>query len=729
MLLTPYKGQPAIVFGASFIFIPTYQARTNLRDGLMFLKSAKEDSVVLVAMPSKPTYSPQPRRGRYLTLLPISGSPNVDQGPLHTFAAASLPMASKEGHGGDMSVRVKMPSCFGSSKHPKKELMWEPALQRGPLWKNVHYVECNPSGKLVKGATGKPLCQELLIHLTGPSGKLEYTPTNRGHPAPLTLAACHAEWDDYLDLTETVTEMAHRLMKEDGQKVVMPPKAGTTPKKKEAAKSVMAPVNKGITWVTSDQFPGDQRPGASSDNPVHLSNATDASASGSRPRKDDDFDDKTKLLGHFSNALREMATSIVDLEDRYFKALHEVIMETERALWDVFRIDAHYVSQVITVMSSWQEAVQTAASHMEGVDTTIYLTHREDARKATQEYVAAVVKAREERDAAHAVEQRARRQALKDDDHGDPVVHLLHVTRQAACAQCEKAVDAFLSSIEKTLQKHMPLHAQGPLISNALSTAFQFQMGVWHMIGEECIRPVRAKHSDWCGLAGIVQAIVETFPKNCALMFPPLPPPPSVASFSSTFRPQSSDDDDDDGNYGAGSSFRRFDSSLSTPAHGDLSGTGKTGRPYTSTPLLHRGVFRLSTDPKEPPSSSLSAAPDNDEERGSQLGDDNLDMGQEADDEGDGKKDPADDETLPDPSELELLQEIINPATHNQPPSVPKSGDKRGPSHLDSGSASSDSSVEDLDAKGACLKKKGPTPTKASVAHPSQWAEEDIDVV
>ena len=53
---------------------------------------------------------------------------------------------------------------------------------------------------------------------------------------PLTLAACHAEWDDYLDLTETVTEMAHRLMKEDGQEVATPPKVGTTPKKKEAAK-------------------------------------------------------------------------------------------------------------------------------------------------------------------------------------------------------------------------------------------------------------------------------------------------------------------------------------------------------------------------------------------------------------------------------------------------------------------------------------------------------------
>ena len=236
-----------------------------------------------------------------------------------------------------------------------------------------------------------------------------------------------------------------------------------------------------------------------------------------------------------------------------------------------------------------------------------------------------------------------------------------------------------------------------------------------------------AKHSDWCGLAGIVQATVKTFPKNCALMFPP-PPPPSVASFSTTFRPQLSDDDDDDAadNYGTSSSFHRFDSSLSAPVRRDLS---RTGHPYTSTPLLHRGAFCLSTDPKEPPSSSLGIAPIDDEECGSQLGDDNLDLGQEADDEGDGEKDPAGKETLPDPSELELLQEIIDPAAHNQLPPAPKSGDKRGPSHLDGGSASSDSSVEDLDTKGVHPKKKGSTPTKVSGSHPSQWMDEDIDVV
>ena len=161
-----HKGQPAIVFGASFIFIPAHQACRSLLDTLSFLKKVKEDYVVLVATPTKPTFLPQPRKGRYLTLVPISGT------------AALLPMASKEGWGGEMPMHVKMPSCFGSSKHPKTELMWEPALQRGPLWKNVHYVECNPSGELVLGNTGKPLCQELLINLTSPSGKLEYTPTD-----------------------------------------------------------------------------------------------------------------------------------------------------------------------------------------------------------------------------------------------------------------------------------------------------------------------------------------------------------------------------------------------------------------------------------------------------------------------------------------------------------------------------------------------------------------------
>ena len=50
------------------------------------------------------------------------------------------------------------------------------------------------------------------------------------------------------------------------------------------------------------------------------------------------------MLSHFGNALSEMAASLMDLEDGYFKALWEMIIQTERALRDVSNIDAHYVS-------------------------------------------------------------------------------------------------------------------------------------------------------------------------------------------------------------------------------------------------------------------------------------------------------------------------------------------------------------------------------------------------
>ena len=393
---------------------------------------------------------------------------------------------------------------------------------QGPVVENTHFIERNASRVMVPGSMGKPLCQELTVNLASPGGKMEYMSTERGCLPPLTLAASPPSWDDYLDLGETVTQMANCLMEEDGQQEKMLSKAGTTPKGKDIVQVKALPPSNNITMLPDSAFPSFRLAGSSRDNPVHLSDTTDVSASGSRPTKDTEMEDKAAVLSHFSDALSEMAASIMDLENGYFKALHEVIIETEKALRDVSRIDTHYVSHVVTVMTSWQEAVQAAASHMEGIDTTTYLARQEDMQRATHEYIKEVIQAREEHNAAHKEEQKKQIEAIKADDFEDPVVCLLHVTGKAACAQAEKAVDAFLSSIKSTLHKHIPAHAQGPLIANALSTAFQFQMSMWRMIGKECVRPVWAKHSDWCGLAGVIQAIVETFPKNCALMFLPL---------------------------------------------------------------------------------------------------------------------------------------------------------------------------------------------------------------
>ena len=158
---------------------------------------------------------------------------------------------------------------------------------------------------------------------------------------------------------------------------------------------------------------------------------------------------ESAMLGHFSDALSEMAESLMDLEDGYFKALHEVIIETERALRDISCIDARYVSQMVTVMTTWQEAVQAATTHTENANLTIYLTHQEDVQRVRREYVTAVIKAREECDAAHTKETEVWKQVIKTGDPKDPVICLLEATRQAACAQAERAVD--LKKIKETV--------------------------------------------------------------------------------------------------------------------------------------------------------------------------------------------------------------------------------------------------------------------------------------
>ena len=88
------KGKPVVVFGASLVYILACQAQTNLSNALSYLKRAKGDCVILVLMPMKPTYSPQPQRSRYFTLLPINGDSGVDRGPLSSFTVATLHVAS-----------------------------------------------------------------------------------------------------------------------------------------------------------------------------------------------------------------------------------------------------------------------------------------------------------------------------------------------------------------------------------------------------------------------------------------------------------------------------------------------------------------------------------------------------------------------------------------------------------------------------------------------------------
>ena len=271
----------------------------------------------------------------------------------------------------------------------------------------------------------------------------------------------------------------------------------------------------------------------------------------------------------------------------------------------------------------------------------------------------------------------------------------------------------------------MPVSTQGPLIANAMSTAFQFKMSMWQMVGDKCVRPFRAKHSDWRELASIIQAIVETFPNNCTIMFPQALAP--VVSFSAIFRPASSKEEDEDDNpFGPG--MHRFYLGPPVPS-GHGCGNSGCSPAFSSTPLPEGGCFMLATGQKEPPSSSLSAPPLDGEQPKMRPLDEDLDAGLEADNKGNREKDPHEgDDSIIDASELNILKGIVKLGTNDQVPIMLKSGEKQGSGHLNS-SVCSDSSGEDLDTKDTRNKKKGLTPTKVASSNTGQWTEEDIHVV
>ena len=75
----------------------------------------------------------------------------MDRGPLSSFTVVTLHVASHEGQGDDMAIRIKLPPCFGSSKCTKYKLIVEAVLSRGPLWQNVNYVECKNNSEVIIG--------------------------------------------------------------------------------------------------------------------------------------------------------------------------------------------------------------------------------------------------------------------------------------------------------------------------------------------------------------------------------------------------------------------------------------------------------------------------------------------------------------------------------------------------------------------------------------------------
>ena len=137
------------VYALTTVYVPTVQERMRFLPALSGLHNLQMEAVTLIYMPKNCMYMPEPSSGNHYTLLPLTGDKDICIGALSTFAAAKLMVASTHGSCG-MGVHLKLPGRFGPDLD-NEGLISEPALCRGPIWKNADLV--------VRGDDSRPLLE------------------------------------------------------------------------------------------------------------------------------------------------------------------------------------------------------------------------------------------------------------------------------------------------------------------------------------------------------------------------------------------------------------------------------------------------------------------------------------------------------------------------------------------------------------------------------------------
>ena len=82
-----------------------------------------------------------------------------------------------------MAIQIKLPPCFGSSKHIKYELIVEAVLSRGSLWHNTNYVKRKNNSEVIILRNGQPYVRSWRSAYVPPVGGLNTRPLVEGiHP-------------------------------------------------------------------------------------------------------------------------------------------------------------------------------------------------------------------------------------------------------------------------------------------------------------------------------------------------------------------------------------------------------------------------------------------------------------------------------------------------------------------------------------------------------------------
>ena len=129
-----YPG--ARVYALTTVYVPAVQERLQFLTTLTSLHSLWMEAAALIYMLKNCIYMPEPSSGNHFTLLSLARDKNISIGVLSSFVAAKLMVSSTHG---SMGVHLKLPGRFGPDLD-SDDLFSEPALCRGPIWKNTDFI-------------------------------------------------------------------------------------------------------------------------------------------------------------------------------------------------------------------------------------------------------------------------------------------------------------------------------------------------------------------------------------------------------------------------------------------------------------------------------------------------------------------------------------------------------------------------------------------------------------
>ena len=418
----------------------------------------------------------------------------------------------------------------------------EPALRRGPIWKNANLIVRGEDRRPLL-VDGEPVPMESPIKVASVD---QFTPlqstalTNVGYEPKFT--------NDVFAFRETVTEMQQLL---DRGKMEATKKEPPKPKitedcHQEALAAAQAPmfISKSsniqvvlpsgaeavdpvkyrvFLGVTENQ--GEEAAMASTGTLAKSPQGTAATKAMPIPANTaTDKDDANPRCSPtcLCEVLGEMNNSLEHLETGYFNCFNKTVTATREVLVEVNEIDVTYIDAVLEAMTKWQATVSLAITDMHTDNCIMWDTKRYTLDEATRIFgevcEANCIKCANAHEAHH--------KAVVEGDKKNPVVELLDwvlvKTREAA----NLAVAAFQKQFEEALVPHMPAEHLPVLVSCAYSTMSQFRMTIWRMVADECIMPMWHNYLTSFGLATVMQHALEKIPSTCMRIVPPHPPEP-----------------------------------------------------------------------------------------------------------------------------------------------------------------------------------------------------------